>query len=301
MYSWANYAKIISHRFNKRTIRHITVQIKYLRSVIMVSRAVIKENAKKQLGGNIFSNQWLSALLVYFIMTAVSSASALVLGIGPLIVAGPMMIGMISVLLPLVRGSDRVNIGYMFKNGFSDNFGRNLLVGLLKNIFIALWSLLFVIPGVVKSYSYAMTEYLAWLHPDWDWNVCMNESKRLTKGHKGDLFMLDLSFIGWYLVGSLCLGVGMLWVYPYHEMSKINYYEAILAESEAAGGFGAPNGFNSNGSGFNPAQNGFNPAQNGFNTEQNGFNPTQNGFAPEQGGFNPEQNGFNPGQNGNNL
>ena len=52
----------------------------------------------------------------------------------------------------------------------------------------------------------------------------MNKSKEMTKGHKWDLFVLDLSFIGWYLVGLLCLGIGTYWVVPYHQMAKANFY-----------------------------------------------------------------------------
>ena len=72
-----------------------------------------------------------------------------------------------------------------------------------------------------------MSFYVAADHPEYTWNQCMNESKRMTAGHKGELFVLDLSFIGWFFVGSLCFGIGTLWVMPYYNASWANYYDAL--------------------------------------------------------------------------
>lgn len=200
----------------------------------MISRRIIKENAKAQLGNNIFGNLWLMALLVLLIESAlVGAAASIGLGIAELLLVGPLAVGVVSIFVSLVRGKNEIFIEDLF-NGFKINFGRNFLIALLTGIFTILWSLLFIIPGLVKSYSYSMAYYVANDHPEYDWRTCVKESMRLTRGHKMDLFILDLSFIGWYIVGALCLGIGTLWVAPYHTAAKINYYEAIAAQNGAA-------------------------------------------------------------------
>ena len=97
-------------------------------------------------------------------------------------------------------------------------------MGLMSSLFVLLWSLLLLIPGIVKSYAYEMIYYIKADHPEYDWRACLKESQKMMKGHKGELFMLDLSFLGWYLVGALCLGIGDLWVIPYHEAAKAQFY-----------------------------------------------------------------------------
>ena len=195
----------------------------------MISRQTIKQNAKNMLGNKLFGSIWLMAVLVLFLESAIlAAASSFGFGIITLLITGPLSVGVISVFVNLARGSGSINIEDMF-SGFKNGFGRNFLVALMSGIFVFLWSLLFVIPGIIKTYSYSMAYYIANDHPEYDWNTCIKESKRLTNGHKMDLFILDLSFIGWYFVGALCLGIGALWVAPYHSAARVGYYEAIVA------------------------------------------------------------------------
>ena len=92
--------------------------------------------------------------------------------------------------------------------------------------------MLFIIPGIVKSYSYSMSYYLQQEDKSKDWKACLDESRSRMDGHKGQLFLLDLSFIGWYIVGLLCLGVGTLFVVPYHDMARTNFFMALQAEQD---------------------------------------------------------------------
>ena len=124
------------------------------------------------------------------------------------------------------RDHQPMDLGDMFK-GFSSDFGQNLLIGLMTAIFTALWSLLLIVPGIVKAYSYSMVYYIKADHPEYDWRQCIAESQAMMNGHKMDLFILDLSFIGWMIVGSLCLGVGTLWVSAYMEAARAHFYESI--------------------------------------------------------------------------
>lgn len=189
-----------------------------------MDRIEIKRLSREQLGGGIFKNSWLMAVVVMLIVTAISSAASTVPFL-TIFLVGPLGVGIQAVFKTIAR-SGNVRFESLFE-GFSKDFGGTLVLGILQNIFIMLWSLLFFIPGIVKGYAYSMAFYLKSEHEDWDWRRCLDESQRLTNGHKMDLFVLDLSFIGWYIVGSLALGIGTLWVEAYHNMAKINYYEQI--------------------------------------------------------------------------
>ena len=111
------------------------------------------------------------------------------------------------------------------------NYGRTFTVALLTNIFTLLWTLLLIIPGIIKGYSYAMTYYIAQDNPELGADECINKSITLMNGHKMDLFLLDLSFIGWLLLGVLSCGIGLLWVIPYMQTSRAIFYEELVTNS----------------------------------------------------------------------
>ncbi len=193
-----------------------------------MSRYEIKERAKAQLGNNIFGQPWMMALVVCLIMGAINLVLGAIPSVGSvatLIITGPLSYGVCAVFLKQTRDGEVMNVGDMFC-GFKDHFGETLLIGLMTAIYTFLWALLFLIPGIVKSYSYSMAYYIKADHPEYSWSQCIAESRKLTEGHKWDLFVLDLSFIGWYLVGSICI-VGSLWVTPYHNAAKAQFYESI--------------------------------------------------------------------------
>lgn len=196
-----------------------------------MTRQEIKEKSKQQLGKNIFGNTWLLALVVCLIEGAILGAAAgissFIGGIAGILITGPLSFGVAFVFLNLARKNDgKIDIKDMFK-GFTDDLGGTLLIGLMSEIFIFLWSLLFVIPGIVKAYAYSMAFYIKVDHPEYDWKTCLDESQKMMKGHKWALFVQDLSFIGWYIVGSLCFGIGTLWVVPYYTAARTNFYESI--------------------------------------------------------------------------
>lgn len=105
--------------------------------------------------------------------------------------------------------------------------GRVFTTMLLQYIYTFLWTLLLIIPGIIKSYSYAMTPFLMKDNEELSNNAAIEESMRMMQGHKMDLFILDLTFIGWYILGILSLGIGLLWVIPYHYTARAAFYEDI--------------------------------------------------------------------------
>ena len=195
----------------------------------MVSNQLLRANARQQLGGGIFKTQWLMFLVVMVIYSVLLSAvSSFTYGIGSMLLMGVLNYGIARVTLAKIRFGNDIKIGDLFC-GFSECLGDSLLLGLLSNIFIALWSMLFVIPGLVKSYSYAMAPFIQHDSDNKNWKDCIDRSREMMNGHKWQLFCLDLSFIGWYLLGSLCFGFGVLFVVPYHYMARSNFYEALKA------------------------------------------------------------------------
>jgi len=195
----------------------------------MIDRKVIKQKAKDQLGNNIFSQAWMMGLLICFLGSFIIGGSGyLTFGIGTFILAGPITAGIYYAYLKQARGKE-MELKDLFYP-ISKDFGQTFLLGLMTGIFVFLWSLLLVIPGIIAAYSYEMAFNIKIDHPELDWYSCIKASKRMTKGHKWELFVLDLSFIGWAFVGMLCLGVGTLWVAAYQQAARTQFYEALVAE-----------------------------------------------------------------------
>ena len=184
-----------------------------------------RAKAREQLGNNIFGNQWLYALVVCLIISAITGIASTTVVV-PLLIIGPLAIGEAKVFLNLTRSNDPVKIEDTF-TGFTSDIGGNIVLGLLVTLFTFLWSLLFVIPGIIKAYSYSMAFYIKHDNPTYTWQQCIDESRKMMDGNKMRLFLLDLSFIGWIIVGVLCLGIGTLWVAPYMATAHANFYEEI--------------------------------------------------------------------------
>jgi len=110
-------------------------------------------------------------------------------------------------------------------DGFSV-FGRYLLLYVLKGLFIALWSLLLIVPGIIAAYRYRMAEYIMLDHPEYSAMQCIKESKEMMKGRKWSLFCLDFSFIGWIILSTIT-PIADLWSVPYMNSSYVMFYESI--------------------------------------------------------------------------
>lgn len=106
----------------------------------------------------------------------------------------------------------------------------------LVYLFIFLWSLLLIIPGIVKAFSYSMTPYILEEYPELSANEAIDRSRAMMKGHKFDLFWLLLSFIGWGILCFFTLGIGILWLIPYMQTSVAAFYEDVKADYEINGG-----------------------------------------------------------------
>lgn len=194
----------------------------------MISNSQIRSKARCALGHNLFKGDWLYPLLLLIIVSVITGALS-VTYIGSFIFYGILMVATSSYFIKRVRGSiSSDNLGAAV-DGVKDDIIGSLVTGLLYNIFLALWTVLFFIPGIVKGCSYALTFYIRADNPSLSARDAITESRRMMNGYKMKYFMLQLSFIGWIILGSLCFGIGILWVTPYMEMSKAVFYEEVKA------------------------------------------------------------------------
>lgn len=117
---------------------------------------------------------------------------------------------------------------------YRDNFLKAFLVPLLQGLFVFLWSLLFVIPGIIMAYAYSMAIYVANDNPELSAMDAIRKSRELMNGHKWDLFVLDLSFIGWIFLCLLTCGIGFFFLAPYIEMAHVEFYRELTEQATEA-------------------------------------------------------------------
>lgn len=105
--------------------------------------------------------------------------------------------------------------------------GKLILLNIVMGIFVYLWSLLFLIPGIIAQYRYRFAIYNLCENPEIGIMGAINMSKAQTAGFKGTLFVLDLSFLGWSILGWLTLGILNIWIAPYKEQANVGYFQEI--------------------------------------------------------------------------
>lgn len=169
--------------------------------------------------------QRLPEIVVAFLAAWASAASFV--SLVHFIIGGTIQLGYSQILLKQYHRQE-FEIGELFSQ--FHRFKQGFLQSLLRKLYIALWSLLFIIPGIVKSYAYAMTPFIMADHPDMTAQDAITASKELMDGHKGELFMLGLTFIGWDILAGLSLGIGHLWLSPYKNAVYAVFYRELCTQ-----------------------------------------------------------------------
>ena len=141
----------------------------------------------------------------------------------------PLTYGYDTIFLRNLR-SEPVGVEHMF-DGFRD-YGRIFITLLWQNVLILLWTLLLIVPGIVKSLAYAQTPYILLDNPKLSTVEAIHLSREMMFGYKGKLFLLLLSFIGWGILCIFTCGVGFLWLAPYMQSSMAAFYEDVRADYE---------------------------------------------------------------------
>ena len=157
---------------------------------------------------------WIGAILVNFFVGA------------------PLVVGLYNTFLWLLRGNKNI-VDNMFKLGFKP-YWRSVLGYFLMVVKIYLWMLLLIIPGIIKAFAYALTPYILKDNPELSCLEAIERSRLMMKGNKWRLFVLCLSFIGWFLLCLLTLGIGFFWFAPYVYTTVAAFYEDVKSRYEAA-------------------------------------------------------------------
>ncbi|MCQ2511271.1 MAG: DUF975 family protein [Lachnospiraceae bacterium] len=181
--------------------------------------STIKADAKVSLSGNLGTS--FLAEIAGKSITAIACA----VPFGGLLVGGPLAVATAEIY---TKNTDHNKPQFLdLFNGFRENFGENFLLGILKSVFIFLWTMLFIIPGFVKMYSYAMTEYLMARDKNLTAMEAIKTSRELMHGNKMRLFMLNLSFIGWILLTIVTFGIAAIYVKPYMSTARTEFFNDI--------------------------------------------------------------------------
>ena len=191
-----------------------------------MDRKQLKAQAKEQIKGKL-GVLIAVTLIIGAITGAASFLASFIPGVGlavSIIVTPAFVLSTVRIYLMLVRGGTP-EVKNCF-DGFDDFFSA-FKVTFLVGIYTFLWSLLFIIPGIVKGYSYSMALYVLADNKGKSARECIAESKAMTEGHKMEIFILDLSFIGWYLLSALTCGLASLYVAPLLNATHANVYETI--------------------------------------------------------------------------
>lgn len=191
----------------------------------MESIKVYKDRAVESLSGN-----WGNGALAVLVMWLIVCVPVYILnyaicnGIGSLweIAMIPLIYGAMVMFLDVARG-EKAKVGMIFCG--KEDYWRIFTTMLLSNIYLLLWSLLLIVPGIIKSYSYAMVPFILKDYSGMRNNYVIEESMMMMKGHKMKLFLLDLSMIGWAILSIFTLGIGFLFLVPYMYTAHAHFYE----------------------------------------------------------------------------
>lgn len=200
-----------------------------------VNRAALKGAAREKLKGNLW-NLWKPLLILMaigFVLGVFSGVSDPeefnpVVGIVEFIssiLMIPLSAGLILYMLNFVRGK-KYDIHDLF-TFFDKRFFTLLLIDIVVGLFVTLWSILFIIPGIIAALSYSMCVYVYVDETKTDVMEVLKESKRLMNGHKWEYFVFGLSFIGWFFLVAITFGIAAIYVVPYMNVAQTMYYEEI--------------------------------------------------------------------------
>ena len=197
----------------------------------MVKISNIKKRAKYRLKRN-WGNAWGAVLLYLTLVTLISCT-----GVGIAFIS-VFTVGYCAVYLSIIR-TGKAQMSELFC-GWKDGFSPALVSGILVPMYLFFWSLLFIVPGIIKSFSYAMTPYIILDHPEMTASEAITESRRIMKGHKWRLFCLNLSFIGWHILGILTLGILYIYIIPFMAAANASFYDAIKKDAAEKDAKNAP-------------------------------------------------------------
>ena len=144
----------------------------------------------------------------------------------------PLTVGMYNAYRNLLLGRSDDIVASAFRIGFND-WARNVGAMLLMTLYILLWTLCLIVPGIIKGISYSLTPFILRDNPELSAKEALGLSEKMMEGRKMDFFLLSLSFIGWHILATLSLCIGYLWLIPYMYTTTVAFYEDVKADYES--------------------------------------------------------------------
>jgi len=198
-----------------------------------MNRAELKSKAKEQLRGR-WGLAIITVLIGNFFINATSITSGLeyiveisdnltlTLDLISIIFGGVISVGLSKFLLNFTTNRDEAKFTDLFSQ--FKIFFKALGLSILMGIAIIFGTICLVIPGIIVALMYSQAFYILAEDPDKGIIECLTESSNLMYGYKWEFFVLELSFIGWWLIAGITLGIGSLWVEPYQKVTETNFY-----------------------------------------------------------------------------
>lgn len=188
----------------------------------------------KDIAISALEGKWGQAVGLTFVIGVLESAASglsyiPMVGVVFPLLAMPLTFGFAVAFLNNLRGGE-ARFETLFA-GYKD-FGRVFLTLLIMGIYTFLWSLLLVVPGVIKAISYTMTPFVLNDNPELSYDAAISKSSHLMQGHKMEYFVFVLSFAGWFVLSILTMFIGFLWLAPYFQTAKAAFYHELLAEQD---------------------------------------------------------------------
>ena len=172
-------------------------------------------------------DNWTMSVLTAFVCDLLNLPSMLI----RVFLGNPVSAGETNAFKKLLDG-DKDVLSNTFNMAFED-YTHKLAGMLLRDLYVFLWTLLLIVPGIIKSYAYALTPYLLVDEPDLSADCAIDRSAELMRGNKGRLFCLDLSFIGWGILCVMTVGIGFFWLIPYVKTTRAAFYRDLIESSNS--------------------------------------------------------------------
>lgn len=172
-------------------------------------------------------NNWKLAVTTIALVTLIRLVTGAIPGLSvimPMLIAGPLALGVSVFALSISRGTE-AELNQAF-DGF-ERFGTALATYMLSVLFIILWALLLVVPGIIAALSYSQIYFILADNPDIGPMEAIDRSKKMMMGNKWKFFCLGLRFFGWMILSVLTLGIGFLWLMPYMTVTFAKFYDDV--------------------------------------------------------------------------
>lgn len=150
-----------------------------------------------------------------------------------ILISYPITFSLVLMFLRFARKEQELHVGGLFTAFNSQYYGKSISVYILTAIYTFLWSLLFIIPGIIKALSYSLAPYIAIDNPELSAEEAIEKSMEMMDGYKTKLFLIELGYMGLFLLSLLALGIPILWLQPYYQIVLAKFYEEVKAEYDS--------------------------------------------------------------------